>query len=432
MSEARSHNRIPLIALLAANAVSLSGNTLALIAIPWFVLETTGSAAKTGVVAAAGAIPVVIAGIFGGVLTDRIGFRRMSVVSDIASALAVALIPLLHLMDQLTFPMLVVLVFLGALLDAPGRTARVSILPDLAAQARMRLERANAFEQAISRFSFLAAPPLAGILVAAIGTSNVLWLNAASFVISAAIVQLLVPRDVRVTGGERVSSGYLADMREGVRFVRADRLMSWILASVVVTNFLDSAIALSYPVYAARQFGAALDLGLMFAASATGALCSTLAFAAIGHRLPRRETYIFAFVLSGIPIFILAATPGLAIVLAGFVIRGLGAGPLNPIMTTVYQERVPAELRGRVFGLMGAIAWLMIPAGQVTSGVLIERIGLVETLLALGCAYMVTTLSMLLIPAFRELNGSPSQSDDESAMTSRPVATRTVAEGTQR
>jgi MFS family permease len=120
----RSRRRGPLFALLAANAVSMSGNVAALVAIPWFVLQTTGSAARTGVIAAAGLVPVVISGLMGGALVDRLGYRRTSVLADLASSGAVAAIPLLHLTIGLEFWQLVVLVFLGGLLDAPGVTAR--------------------------------------------------------------------------------------------------------------------------------------------------------------------------------------------------------------------------------------------------------------------------------------------------------------------
>ena len=135
--------RGPLFALFAANAISMSGNVAALVAIPWFVLQTTGSAARTGVVAAAGLVPIVVSGFFGGALVDRLGYRRTSVVADLASAGAVAAIPLLHRDVGIEFWQLVVLVFLGGLLDAPGVTARASLLPDVAAAAGWSLERAS-------------------------------------------------------------------------------------------------------------------------------------------------------------------------------------------------------------------------------------------------------------------------------------------------
>src|SRR3954451_21347009 len=120
-------NRVPLFALLLANAISMIGNNFSAVAIPWFVLETTGSPARTGVVAFATVLPTVMTAIFGGAFVDRFGNKRVSVVADAISGGTVALIPLLDHTIGLAFWQLVLLVFLGALLDAPGNTARMSI-----------------------------------------------------------------------------------------------------------------------------------------------------------------------------------------------------------------------------------------------------------------------------------------------------------------
>ena len=89
---AESRRRGPLVALFAANAISMAGNVAALVAIPWFVLQTTGSASRTGITAAAAIVPVVVSGIFGGTIVDRLGYRRTSIVADLAHQGATALL----------------------------------------------------------------------------------------------------------------------------------------------------------------------------------------------------------------------------------------------------------------------------------------------------------------------------------------------------
>jgi MFS family permease len=397
-------NRLPLFALLGANVVSMVGNVTAMIAIPWFVLVTTGSAALTGVAAAVTAVPMIVSGIFGGALVDRLGFKRMSVIADIASSGAVALIPLLHLTIGLEFWQLLVLIFLGALLDAPGMTARMGLLPDLARTAGMRLERANSAEQSISRFSFMFGAPLAGVLIAWLGVTQVLWVNAASFIVSAVVVGLLVPETAAPQRSARPASNYVSDLREGFAYVRADRLILAMAGAVAVMNFLDAMVSVIYPVYAERVFGSAVSLGLIYAASAGGALVTLFLFGVAGHRLPRRETYIGAFILAGLPLFVFLTTPALVIVLLASLVRGFGAGPLNPIGMTVMQERIPAVLRGRVFGLMTAAAWIAMPLGRLLSGVSMETFGLIPTFAVVATLYAATTVSLLLVPALREMN----------------------------
>ena len=110
-----------------------------------------------------------------------------------------------------------VLVFLGALLDAPGNTARMAIIPELADAGGVSLERANGASQAIQSASMFLGPPLAGVCIALMGSRDVLWLDAASFFISAAIFLLLVPS----TLVEGVQEGrYLDQVWEGLSFIR--------------------------------------------------------------------------------------------------------------------------------------------------------------------------------------------------------------------
>ena len=143
--------RIPILSLFAANAISMVGNVCAAIAIPWFVLQTTGSAAQTGITGFFTILPVVLAGFLGGTLVERLGYKPTSVIADLASGVTVAMIPLLHFTVGLQFWQLMVLVFLGGLLDAPGTTARNALVPELAEIAEMPLERATSAIQAVER-----------------------------------------------------------------------------------------------------------------------------------------------------------------------------------------------------------------------------------------------------------------------------------------
>ncbi|MDQ4045657.1 MAG: MFS transporter, partial [Chloroflexota bacterium] len=370
-------------------------------------LETTGSAAKTGISGFAAALPFIVAGIFGGTVVDRMGYRQASIVSDLASAVPVALIPLLHLTVGLQFWQLLVLVFLAGLLDTPGNTARTALLPDLAKLAGMPLERVNALQQMIERGALLIGAPLTGVIIAVTDVTTALLLDAASFLVSAAIIALLIPRVEMTSKAEAPGappSRYLDDLWAGFRYIRADRLVLPLVVMIGIMNFLDAIVGLIWPVYADRVYGQAVDLGVMMAAMGGGAVVTTILYAAFGHRLPRRGTFIIAFIVAGLPLFVLALTPGIAFAAAVLLFRGFGAGPLNPILITVGHERIPAEMRGRVFGVITSLAWVSIPAGRLLAGYLIEGIGLIPTLTATAIAYVGVTMSMFLIPAFKEMD----------------------------
>lgn len=383
---------MPLYIFLIASAISLSGNTLTMVAIPWFVLQTGGSAAQVGLVGFFTALPAVIAAFFGGALVDRLGHKQSSIVADLASGVTVALIPLLYAMVGLAFWQLLVLVFLGALLDAPGSTARRALLPDVAARAGIRLERANALQQIVQRGSFFVGPALAGVLIALWGASSVLWIDAASFVVSAGLFALAVP-----AVGERASGEpYFQQIRAGLAFIRQDRLLLTLLLLIATTNFLDMPVfSVILPVYVEGAYGSAASLGMLISVFGAAAVVGALLYGAIGHRLPRRMTFITAFVVVSLPLFVLAQLPPFRVAVGAMAFMGLASGPINPLLMTVIQERVPSAMRGRVFGMITAASLVAAPLSLVLAGFIIDAVGVRPLLLGIACCYLVVTGSQL-------------------------------------
>ncbi len=402
-----SGSGLPIWAFFAANAISMIGNMLAFVAIPWFVLQTTGSAAQTGITGFFTALAAVVAGFFGGTIVDRLGFKRTSITADVASAAAFGLIPLLYATTGLQFWQLLVLVFLGNLLDAPGTTAREALIPDLAKLAGMSLERASAGIQSVERGSRLLGAPLAGVLIAFIGTSNVLWLDAISFLISALIVFFAVPVQ-RVPREPQPSNRYLDELKVGLGFILHEPLILAIVGIVLVTNFLDAPLGgVIYPVYAKQFFGNAVDLGLIIGASGGGALVGALLFAAFGQRFSRRAVFFVGFALVALHLWVLALFPVLSIILVAQAISGLAAGPLNPIISTIEYERVPTELRGRVFGAITAGAYVAIPLGVLLGGYVLEWFDIRLVLAVIGACYLLTVIIGSLNPATRTMDAKP-------------------------
>lgn len=408
-------DRRPLVAILTAHHVSLAGNAMTLLAVPWFVLDTTGSPVRTGIAAGSMVLPVVISLMLGGVLVDRLGYRRTSVIGDLASGVTVLLIPVLHAADLLSFSVLLILVFLSTLLDAPGMTARVALLPDVAELAGMRIERASSALDVAERAARMVGAPLAGGLIVWIGPANVLIVDAATFAVAAALVGgSNAPR--RAT--DRSRTRYMAGLREGLGFVRRDRLLRAIILMITVTNMLDMAyVGVVLPVYADRVLGGAGALGLLVGASALGAVIGAAAFGAVMHRLPRWPLFTAAFLVVGAPRFLLLALePGLAALLVAAAGIGLCAGMLNPILIIAEYERIPAHMRARVLGAVQAGVVAASPLGPILGGVLIGAAGLTATLLLLAGAYLTVTLSPLVFrTTWRQL--TPTSSDRPSIET---------------
>ncbi|MCP3822494.1 MFS transporter [Streptomyces sp. A3M-1-3] len=406
-------DRRPLAGVLAANAVSITGNSLTLIGVPWFALQTTGSPGKAGLVAFCATLPVVVSAIFGGPVIDRVGRRRISVASDLVCALAIGSIPVLHYAGALEFWMLCALMAVTGLFHAPGETARYVLVPDLAGRAGTTLARAASLFDAVSRGARMAGAALAGVLIALIGAEAVLLLDALTFGLSALLIAGGV-RGVRAAEPLRDAApvslkAYRADLREGYVFLLRSRLLLAIVVMVMATNGLDQGwSAVLLPVHAKDNLGGAPDLGLLVAVFGGCALLGALLYGAVGHRFPRRALFTVAFLLCGLPRFVVAAlvdgTAPLAVTMAA---GGLAAGMLNPILTTVVYERVPEELRSRYMGVSTARVLMTTPLGGLAAGFLIEEAGLATALLALGGLYFLATLGPAVFPSWRQMDRTP-------------------------
>ncbi|MCH0540511.1 MFS transporter [Streptomyces sp. MUM 203J] len=411
-------DRRPLAAVLAANTVSITGNSLTLIGVPWFVLETTGSAGRAGLVALCTTAPVVVSALAGGPVIDRVGRRRISVLSDLVCALAVAAIPLLHQAGRLPFWALCALMAVTGLFHAPGETARGVLVPHLAERAGTRLERATGLYESVARGARMAGAALAGLLIALVGAETVLLLDAATFAVSAALVAgglRGLPAAEPLRDGPPVSAArYRAELREGYGFVARDRLLLAIVLMVMFTNGLNVAwSSVMLPVHAREHLDGAAAVGLVMSVFGGCALLGALGYGAVGHRFRRRPVYTWSFLLAGAPLYLVpAATESVWPLLVTVAVGGFCSGTLNPILTTVFFERVPDRLRSRVSGVTTAGVLLTAPLGGVTAGFLTEHLGLVPTLLATGALYFLATLSPLF-PTWRGL--------DEPAGHRRPV-----------
>ena len=176
--------------------------------------------------------------------------------------------------------------------------------------------------------------------------------------------------------------------------------MRAIVLTVLVTNFLDAPFGVVMPVYALEAFGSAVDLGLMFGVFGGFALASSLGFSVIGHRLPRRLTFVSCFVVWASDYLVLATLPSLPVTLVALAVGGLAVGPINPLLFTVGYEQIPPHMRGRVIGVLTAGAWAAIPAGILLGAILVDALGVAATLFAIGLCYLAVTTYGFFNPAF--------------------------------
>ncbi|MGW1984042.1 MFS transporter [Streptomyces collinus] len=423
-----SRHTAPLTALVTVAAVSALGMAATLVAVPWFVLHATGSGTWTGLVAAAETAGLLCSAVLAGPVADRLPARAVSAGADLLTASALALIPLLHSLDVLALPVLAVLAFAVGAARGPAETARQLLLPDVLEGASVTVEAGTGAVEAARRTGLMAGAPLAGLLISAVGPVRTLCTDVGAALLCGALVVTLVPSRPRQAGRTApggAAASYLADLRAGWAYLGGDRPVRAVAAVLLVTNALDGALnGVLYPAYGSRVLHSSALFGAMVTAIGAGALLGAALYGRLGRRLPRRSLFVGAFLLVGaVRCGTLAVGPPPWALLSLLALTGLGSGVLGPLMMSVAYERVPEQVRGRVFGMLTACALAATPLGMLGAGPVLDAWGVAAALVAVGVVYLGVTVTPLVFPVWRELDmvSSPTTPSDDRNARNREV-----------
>lgn len=406
-------SRRGLVGLFAADGVSTLGTRMSGLAVPWFVLVTTGSGTAAGFAAFAELLPYVVAQALGGPAVDRLGAWRTRVLADLVAAVGVALVPLLWAVGALPFGLLCAMLAVVGVARGFGDTAGFVLIPGLVERAGTPMARATGLHDGVRRIAQLVGAPVAGVLIAVLSAPAVLVVDAVSFAAASLIVLTTVTRAAQPERSPRPAPAttspvrtYVAELTEGFRFLRSDHLLLGIAVMVTVTNLLDQAwSSVLSPVWARDVADSPVALGLIAAVFGIGAVAGNVVAAWLGPRLPQRLAFGVGFLVCGAPRLVaLALSTTVSPVLFVVVLGGIGAGVLNPIIGAAEFERVPRALQARVLGSLNAVAWVGMPFGGLLAGLGVDHVGLVPTLWAAAAVYLVTTLAPFVFPVWKELD----------------------------
>jgi predicted MFS family arabinose efflux permease len=267
--------------------------------------------------------------------------------------------------------------------------------------------------QGAPRLGLLLGAPLAGLLAATSGPVIGMYVDSATFLLSALLIGVGVPSGPVAPAAER--QGFVRQLTEGFTLVRKLPVISAMTSFVFVTNFLDDAFTpVILPVYSDQVLGGGQFLGWLVAASGCGAVAGTFLYGPTSRWLltSRRWTLLGCFLVIGALRLALGGEPAAVLSIAISFLLGLAAGPLNPVLSTVMIEKVPQALFGRVFALTSAVAMSAAPIGILVAGWAIHGIGLRWTLLAFGTSYLVLVLVSLRNRGLRDMD---TQADADSA-----------------
>ncbi|MDH4176852.1 MAG: MFS transporter [Thermoleophilia bacterium] len=384
-------------ALITAQVVSALGTQMTFLALPWFVLETTGSATRMGVVLAVEILPVAVLGIPSGAIVARLGARNTMLLGDLARAPLMVSVPLLHQAGLLTFPLLLVIVALVGVFIAPYFSSQVLVLPEILGDDERLVSQANAIVEGARRATALLGPALAGVLIATIGATNVLYVDAATFLISFAVLGLFVPQHEPAQPDE-TSRGVLA----GIRFLFRDRVLRVLGVTAMVANGLGMMLAAGLPVLAFEEFdGSSRVAGAFFAALGAGAVAgSIVAVRVVGRHDPLRLGAT-AFVALTLPVFVLGLELPVVGVMAALAVSSFFGPLVNAPLIAVITTRTPPRLRPKVTTAVITVAMLAGPVGYAIAGPLLESLGPRTVFLIVAAGQLLATIPFAAV-AFRQ------------------------------
>jgi MFS family permease len=383
-----------LAALLAAEVISTTGAQMTWVALPWFVLVSTGSATKTTFVVAAEVIGAAVLGLPGGRLLGRLGGRRTMLLCDGMRAPLMTAIPILHWTGGLTYPILLVVAFgLGALIT-PYLAAQKLIVPELLGEDEERVTEANALFQAATRATLVAGPALAGILIGVLGATPVLLIDAATYVIAVVLVALFIPYSPPVQQDKEHRN-----LRAGFRFIAGDRLLRVWWPAFAFGDAAWTAFFVAVPVLVLTRFGHhPAIVGWLIASFGVGALVgNAVSFRFLARRFEGLAV-IAAFALGqAAPLWLLWLPLPAAALSALIFASGIANGLVNPSLHAITTLRVPPPLRPNVFAT-SMVGWALVnPLGLFVTGPVLDAFGTTPVLI--GFAAVQTAMMAVVASA---------------------------------
>ena len=396
---------MPVVLLQIANLLSGIGNGAVMVIIPWLVLERTDSAAAAGLVAAVSTIPALVVVPAVGVAIDRFGRKPMSVISDLASAVSVIAFPMVGWLAGLDLLWILILAVLGASLDPAGYTARKSLIVDAARAGKVRLETLNGVHEALFAAGWTLGPLVGAGLIATLGAEQGMWVPGALFVIAAGCIAAMKVADAGqaaleqgdvVTGLAGLTRGFIALWRD--KALRTLTIAIMILAGVYLPT--ESVIL---PVYF-EGLGQPEGLGFVIAALAGGGVLGAFAYGPLSRRWTDYQIIRIALIGTALGVIPMAFLPALPILVFFAFILGVSWGPMQPLLNTLVQLRIPAQEQGRVFSVQLTAFYVFPPLAMLATGATAEEWGVRAVYPVVAACLLVTGVVTLSLKAIRDVD----------------------------
>ena len=399
-------SRRPLYLLEGANALSGLSNAIAIITVPWLIFERTGSATQAGIVVALSAIPGIFISPFVGALIDHYGRKRVSIGSDLMSALSVMLFPIWDSLFGLTFASIATFAILGAAFDPAGYTARKSLIPDVAKASNTSMDKLNSWHEAVFSGGWALGPAIGAIAISLVGAANSMWIVFFAFVLAIILIAMLHVGDLGLEHREEINDQekFWTSTLRGLQVLKSDKAMYYLTISIVI---LAMVYLPTESIVLPKYFSDIDDprgLGYVLSSMAAGGIASTLAYPKLVKHFKKRTIVIGALGATSLAMIPMTFFPPIGLfVLAGFLL-GLGWGPMNPLMNSLVQQRVAPHIQGRVFGVQTSLFYASGPIGMFVTGVSVDAFGVRPVYIAAVAILIVFQIFIMLLPDLHDLD----------------------------
>lgn len=381
------------------NTVSLCGDQFFLVALPWLILQLTGSGAVLGGIMMVEAIPRAALMLLGGAITDRVSPRKIMILTAATRTLLVAALAAFIWTGHVQVWQIYVLSFFFGVADAFAAPAAQTLLPSLVAPAQ--LPAANALKQGAQQVAMLTVPAPAGIIIAALGVASAFTIDAVSFLFI--IAALLMLRDPPQAESSKPRANIIHSILEGLRYVKNDVALRSLLLVISVLNFcITGPLSVGVAFLAKSEFGSPTAFGLLMSAVAAGSLVGLL-LAGTRQQRKRGRLLLVLCVVVGFCTAALGLLEQLWSLLPVLLVMSASAGFLNVHLLAWFQQRVERAMLGRVMSVLMFASLGLMPLSLAAAGVAIQW-NMRGMFVAAGASVVVVTLLAALQRPVREID----------------------------
>jgi MFS family permease len=378
--------------------ISLFGDALTLIALPWFVLQVTGSGTATAGILLTLQLPAILTSMVIGSLIDRFQPRAIITIDNGLRTFIIGLIPILHWFGLLELWLLFLLTFLAGMLVPATEVGSRSLLPDLVEDKD--LGAANMLWSFSLNLSLVIGPALAGLLVASFGGPAVLLIDAGTFAVMA-ILAVTLPILKR---SQPPAQAPLSE-RLGLRQLWQMKVVRYTTLLSLVFFFSYGPLEAALPLYSDVILQTdARGYGLLWSALAVGALIGTLSSTMLSKHLRLGVALPLIALLWGASLLPMMFINNLWLACGLLLLGGLMWGPYTPMETTLLQRNVPKAQLGRVFGARSTLLTGGSPLGLAIGGILLAFVPSTSVIALSAIACILVGLGGLVSPTFRGLS----------------------------